>query len=422
MPSTSTGPDDEGLSYAAAGVDIDAGERAVELIAPHAKRASRAEVLGGIGGFSGLFALKGNYREPVLAAASDGVGTKLAVAQAIDKHDTVGRDLVAMCVDDLVVCGAEPLFLQDYIAVGKVVPETVAQIVAGIADGCVEAGCALLGGETAEHPGLMAPDHYDISATGIGVVEADDVLGPDRVRPGDVIIAMASTGLHSNGYSLARHVLLEIDHMNLAGHVEEFGRTLGEELLEPTRIYAKDCLALAADIRIASTEAYFRAAGINNGLTASELGLSYLLPRAIGSSRAFEIMLTGRDVTAEEAERIGLVSRQVPADDLLDTCYDLAERIAAFSRPGTELTKRTLWSGLDAGSLEAHMQAEGLGPEVGQGESDPGEPAPAGEHRRRGPAQVVDPQADAGQLDEGEGSREVSDDPPRATEGRRGLR
>ena len=169
----------------------------------------------------------------------------------MDKHDTVGLDLVAMVVDDLVVCGAEPLFLQDYIAVGRTVPGAGrrARVAASPTAACI-AGCALLGGETAEHPGLMAPDHYDISATGVGVVEADDVLGPDRVRPGDVIIAMASTGLHSNGYSLARKVLLEIDRMNLAGHVEEFGRTLGEELLEPTRIYAKDCLALAAETQV----------------------------------------------------------------------------------------------------------------------------------------------------------------------------
>jgi phosphoribosylformylglycinamidine cyclo-ligase len=239
-----------GISYASAGVDIEAGDRAVELLKPLAKKATRPEVRGGIGGFAGLFALRGGYREPVLASSTDGVGTKLAVAQAMDKHDTVGIDLVAMVVDDLVVCGAEPLFLQDYIAVGRTVPERISELVSGIANGCVMAGCALLGGETAEHPGLMAPDHYDISATGVGVVEADDVLGPDRVKPGDVLIAMSSTGLHSNGYSLARKVLLEIDRMNLAGHVEEFGRTLGEELLEPTRIYAKDCLALCAETRV----------------------------------------------------------------------------------------------------------------------------------------------------------------------------
>lgn len=239
----------EGVSYAAAGVDIEAGDKAVELFAPLAKKATRPEVRGGLGGFAGLFAL-GKYREPLLAAGSDGVGTKLAVAQAMDKHDTIGIDLVAMCVDDLVVCGAEPLFLQDYIAIGKVVPEHVAQIVSGIAEGCVQAGCALLGGETAEHPGVMEPDHYDVSATAVGVVEADEVLGPDRVRSGDVVIAMASSGLHSNGYSLARHVLLDTAGMPLDGHVEELERTLGEELLEPTRIYALDCLALADECEV----------------------------------------------------------------------------------------------------------------------------------------------------------------------------
>ena len=206
------------------------------------------EVLGGIGGFAGLFALRtGKYREPVLAASTDGVGTKLAVAQAADRHDTVGRDLVAMVVDDLVVCGAEPLFLQDYLAIGKLVPEKVEKIVSGIAEGCRLAGCALLGGETAEHPGVMEPHHYDLSATGVGIVEADAMLGPDRVRPGDTVVAMGSSGLHSNGYSLARQVLLEIGRMSLDGHVEEFGRTLGDELLEPTRIYARDCLAVAAE-------------------------------------------------------------------------------------------------------------------------------------------------------------------------------
>ncbi|SDR71489.1 phosphoribosylformylglycinamidine cyclo-ligase [Corynebacterium timonense] len=237
------------VSYEAAGVSIEAGDKAVELFAPLAKRASRPEVRGGLGGFAGLFAL-GKYREPLLAAGSDGVGTKLAVARAMGKHDTIGIDLVAMCVDDLVVCGAEPLFLQDYIAIGKVVPEKVAEIVSGIAEGCVRAGCALLGGETAEHPGVMGPDDYDVSATAVGVVEADELLGPDRVRDGDVIIGMASSGLHSNGYSLARHVLLERAGLPLDGHIDELGRTLGEELLEPTRIYALDCLELASECSV----------------------------------------------------------------------------------------------------------------------------------------------------------------------------
>jgi phosphoribosylformylglycinamidine cyclo-ligase len=240
----------QGITYTAAGVDIEAGDRAVELFKPLASKATRPEVRSKLGGFAGLFALRGDYREPVLAASSDGVGTKLTVAQAIDKHDTVGLDLVAMVVDDLVVCGAEPMFLLDYIAVERIMPERLTAIVAGIADGCMRAGCALLGGETAVHPGVIEPDHYDLSATAVGVIEAGDVLGPDRVKPGDVIIAMGSSGLHSNGYSLARKVLLEIDRMNLAGYVEEFGRTLGEELLEPTLIYAKDCLALAAETHV----------------------------------------------------------------------------------------------------------------------------------------------------------------------------
>ncbi|GAA2335843.1 phosphoribosylformylglycinamidine cyclo-ligase [Saccharopolyspora halophila] len=238
-------------TYAEAGVSIEAGDEAVDKIRPWAERATRPEVLGSLGGFAGLFQLKlDRWKEPVLASSTDGVGTKLAVAQAMDKHDTVGIDLVAMVVDDLVVAGAEPMFLQDYIAVGKVVPERVADLVKGISEGCVQAGCALLGGETAEHPGMMAPGEYDISATGVGVVEADGMLGPDKVRAGDVVIAMGASGLHSNGYSLARHVLLDIARMPLDGHVEEFGRTLGEELLEPTRVYAKDCLALAAETEV----------------------------------------------------------------------------------------------------------------------------------------------------------------------------
>jgi phosphoribosylformylglycinamidine cyclo-ligase len=250
-PAVTTQTDSPQATYAAAGVSIEAGDEAVERLKPWAARATRPEVVGGIGGFAGLFKLRlDRWKEPVLASSTDGVGTKIAVAQALDVHDTVGIDLVAMVVDDLVVCGAEPLFLQDYIAIGKVHPEKVAALVKGIAEGCVQAGCALLGGETAEHPGLMGDSDYDLSATGVGVVEADAVLGPERVRVGDVVIALGASGLHSNGYSLARHVLLDIARMPLSGHVEEFGRTLGEELLEPTRIYAKDCLALVAETEV----------------------------------------------------------------------------------------------------------------------------------------------------------------------------
>ena len=235
-----------GATYAASGVDIEAGDRAVELMKEWVAKAGRPEVVGGLGGFAGLFdasALAG-YRRPLLATSTDGVGTKVSIASQMDRHDTIGRDLVAMVVDDLVVCGAEPLFMTDYIACGKVVPERIAAIVQGIAEGCVLAGAALLGGETAEHPGLLGQDDYDLAGAGTGVVEADQVLGADRVRDGDVVLAMASSGLHANGYSLVRQVLLRQAGWTLERHVDELGRTLGEELLEPTRIYARDALAL----------------------------------------------------------------------------------------------------------------------------------------------------------------------------------
>ena len=236
-------------SYRAAGVDIAAGDRAVELMKDAVKRTDRPGVIGGLGGFAGLFGLDlGRYPQPVLASSTDGVGTKIAIARAADRHDTIGIDLVAMVVDDLVVVGAEPLFLTDYIATGKVLPERIAAIVSGISEGCVRAGCALVGGETAEHPGLMDPDEYDVSGTGVGVVNADAILGPDRVRPGDVLLALGSSGQHSNGYSLVRSVLLEHGGLALESTPDLLGgRVLADELLEPTRIYALDCLALAQD-------------------------------------------------------------------------------------------------------------------------------------------------------------------------------
>jgi phosphoribosylformylglycinamidine cyclo-ligase len=234
-------------AYAEAGVSIEAADKAIDLMKVWIEKARRPEMVGGLGGFAGLFDASAltSYRRPLLATSTDGVGTKVAIAQAMDIHDTIGFDLVGMVVDDLVVCGAEPLFMTDYIACGRVVPERIAAIVKGIAEACAQAGCALIGGETAEHPGLLHPDEYDVAGAATGVVEADRLLGADRVEAGDVVIAMASSGLHSNGYSLVRHVLLNTAGWQLDREVAELARTLGEELLEPTRIYTLACLALA---------------------------------------------------------------------------------------------------------------------------------------------------------------------------------
>jgi phosphoribosylformylglycinamidine cyclo-ligase len=238
--------------YASAGVDVDAGERAVALMRASIRATLRTEVIGDVGGFAGLFDISAAraMSRPILATSTDGVGTKIAVARAMDIHHTIGVDLVAMVIDDLVVCGAEPLFMTDYIATGAVDPERIARIVEGISTGCIQAGCTLIGGETAEHPGLMAPDEYDLAGAGVGIVDADAMLGPHRVYSGDAVVAMASSGLHSNGYSLARMVLLGVGAPGLNGHVPEFSCSVGEELLAPTRIYAQDCLALVRTCEI----------------------------------------------------------------------------------------------------------------------------------------------------------------------------
>ncbi|CAN5598241.1 MAG: phosphoribosylformylglycinamidine cyclo-ligase [Actinomycetota bacterium] len=235
----------EGLTYAASGVDRDAAAEAVRRITPHAQRTAREEVLDSVGGFAGLFAMPTGrrLRQPVLVSATDGVGTKLELARQLDRHDTVGLDLVAMVVDDIAVVGAEPLFFLDYLAVGRLDPDHVEQIVSGIADGCQQAGCALLGGETAEHPGVLAAGGYDLAGFGVGVVEQDRILGPRRVQAGDAVVAMASTGLHSNGYSLARRIVAGLDLNDDHGLRVQ---SLGEALLRPTRIYAVDCIALTA--------------------------------------------------------------------------------------------------------------------------------------------------------------------------------
>ncbi len=237
--------DSSSSSYRAAGVDTAAGDLAVELMKSAVSRTHGPEVLGGVGGFAGLFdasALLG-YSRPLLATSTDGVGTKVAIAQAIDKHDTIGIDLVGMVVDDIVVVGAKPLFMTDYIACGKVVPTRIADIVSGIARGCSETGTALVGGETAEHPGLLGADDYDVAGAATGVVEASALLGADRVREGDVVVALASSGLHSNGYSLVRHILAN-RAISFTEHSSELGGVVGEVLLEPTRLYTSPLLDL----------------------------------------------------------------------------------------------------------------------------------------------------------------------------------
>jgi phosphoribosylformylglycinamidine cyclo-ligase len=255
-------------SYRSSGVDIEAGDRAVELMRAHVSSTHRAEVLGDIGGFAGAFSAGfAGIEDPVLLSAADGVGTKLLIAQTLDRHDTVGIDLVAMVVDDLVCHGAEPLFLLDYIACGILVPERIERIVSGIAKGCREAGCALLGGETAEHPGVMEPDLYDVAAFGVGVAGRGAMWGPERVREGDVVIGLASSGLHSNGFSLVRRIILEHDLPLDVGIPELGGYTLGEELLTPTRIYAPAMLTLEREDKLeVHAAAHITGGGIEGNL------------------------------------------------------------------------------------------------------------------------------------------------------------
>jgi phosphoribosylformylglycinamidine cyclo-ligase len=235
------------LTYAAAGVDVAAGERAVALMRAAVQATHGPRVLGGIGGFAGLWSLgPGRFADPVLVAAADGVGTKLLVAQALDRHDTVGVDLVAMVVDDVVVTGAEPLFVLDYLAVGRLDPEAVAAVVAGVAEGCRQARCALLGGETAEHPDAMEPGAYDLAGFALGVAERDRLLGPERVAAGDVLLGLAASGLHANGFSLARRALARAG-VGYQQVLPELDGPVGEVLLTPTRIYAPDLVDLLAE-------------------------------------------------------------------------------------------------------------------------------------------------------------------------------
>ena len=348
------------ISYSAAGVDIEAGDRAVELMKASIAKATRPEVIGGIGGFAGLFDASKlrNYAKPLLATSTDGVGTKTEIARRTGLLDTIGHDLVAMVVDDLVVCGAEPLFMTDYIAVGKVVPETIARIVAGIAEGCAIAGCALIGGETAEHPGLMAPDEFDIAGAATGVVDEPRLLGAHLVKEGDALIAMASSGLHANGYSLVRHILAT-HAIDLAATHPDLPATWGELLATPTRIYAKPALALAA---LAGTHAMAHITG--GGLAANTArsipaGLEAVLDRATWElPPIFATLAQIAGLPQSEMEKtwnvgVGMVAAVAP-ESLHESLATLAEQgiyawqAGEVTRPATRPAGREAPQGISA--------------------------------------------------------------------------
>lgn len=239
------------ITYKSAGVDVDEGQRAVQLMKDHVKSTFNSNVLADIGGFGGLFSLnRMDYKEPVLVAGTDGVGTKLKIAFMMDKHDTIGQDCVAMCVNDILCQGGKPLFFLDYVATGKLVGEKIAQIVGGIAEGCRIAGSALIGGETAEMPGLYAENEYDLAGFAVGIVDKDQIITGENIKAGDIILGLPSNGIHSNGYSLVRKLFFEVLDMKITDYVEEFGTTLGEELLKPTKIYVKEILSLIEAIPV----------------------------------------------------------------------------------------------------------------------------------------------------------------------------
>jgi phosphoribosylformylglycinamidine cyclo-ligase len=321
-----------GASYASAGVDIAAADRAVTLIRDAVARTARPEVVGGIGGFAGLFdaGQLASYRRPLLATSTDGVGTKVMIAQRLGTYDTIGIDLVAMVADDLAACGAEPLFMTDYLVFGKVIPERVAAVVSGIAEGCLQAGCSLIGGETAEHPGHLGPDDFDVAGAATGVVEADELLGAGRVLSGDVVIAMASSGVHANGFSLVRDILAGAE-LELDAQPPELTRTLGEELCAPSRIYARDCLALARSAEVHAL-AHITGGGI-------AVNLARVLPAGVdavidrGTWRPppiFGLLAARGGVPGEEMERVfnlGIgMAAVVAADDAHRVLAVLAER------------------------------------------------------------------------------------------------
>ncbi len=326
---------DKSMTYKDAGVDIDAGNRFVDLIKPLVKQTNRPEVLTDIGGFGGLFSLNsGKYKRPTLVAATDGVGTKLKLAFMLDRHNTVGIDLVAMCVNDIIVQGAEPLFFLDYFATAALHPEKAMEVVAGIAEGCRQANCALLGGETAEMPGMYAANEYDLAGFAVGVVDNDKIIDGSSIAKGDVVIGLESSGLHSNGFSLARKIFLDTLKLELDSHPEELERSLGEELLQPTRIYVKSILNLIRDFDIKGI------AHITGG------GLLENIPRVLPQqckavirrdswekTPLFEMLRRGGKINEEEMYRtfnygIGmiLITSAVDADDILNRLAGLNEK------------------------------------------------------------------------------------------------
>ena len=318
-------------TYRDAGVDIDEGDRAVELMKAHLSKASRPEVIGGIGGFAGLFdasALK-NYKKPLLATSTDGVGTKTEFARLLNRYDLIGEDLVAMVVDDLVACGAEPLFMTDYIATGKVRPEKIAEIVKGIARGCEKANTALIGGETAEHPGLMADDEFDLAGAATGVVDEENLLGESRVHEGDVLLAMPSSGFHANGYSLIRHIVTS-RNLSLDKEIPELQRSLGEVLLTPTEIYTRDCLVLMKALA-GSLRAFSHITG--GGLAANT---ERVIPQ--GLCATFDRSTWGLPFEFEYLSKVGTV----PQSDMERTWNCGVGMVAVIDKTAVELALKTL--------------------------------------------------------------------------------
>ena len=327
-----------GLSYRDAGVDIDAGDSLVERIKPLAARTRIPEMLGGVGGFAGLCALPGGMKEPVLVSGTDGVGTKLKLAFQMDVHDTVGIDLVAMCVNDIITVGARPLFFLDYFATGKLDVDRAEAVVRGIAEGCAQAGCALLGGETAELPGFYQPGEYDLAGFAVGVVDRAKLIDGSRVREGDVLLAVASSGLHSNGYSLARKALLEHAKLEVDHRDSSLGETVGEALLRPTRIYAK---AIAAALEAGDVRAICHVTG--GGIPGN---LPRVLPDGLGAvvdlgaverPAIFDLIQAVGRVAEDEMVRtfnvgVGLIV-VVPADSedaVRDALVESGERVTRF--------------------------------------------------------------------------------------------